>query len=56
MSDDQPAPLVDLEKFARKCIAADCYPNDYHRFILARCETCGVVPLELTIEHHTGSK
>jgi hypothetical protein len=48
--------LSDLEAFARKRIAAHRYPNDYHRFTLARCPACGVVPLELTIEHHTGSK
>lgn len=56
MSSDQSTSLVDLERFARKSIAADRYPNDYHRFTLARCETCGVVPIELSIEHHTGSK
>lgn len=48
--------LADLEAFAKKRIAADRYPNDYHFFRPARCSTCGVVPLELTIEHHTGSK
>jgi hypothetical protein len=48
--------LSDLKAFAEKCIAADRYPNDYHPFRPARCPTCGVVPLALTIEHHTGSK
>jgi hypothetical protein len=51
-----PAPLSDLEKFARKCMAAGDYPGDYHPFKLLGCPTCGVVPLRLTIEHHTGSK
>ena len=45
-----------LEGFARKCIDAHRYPGDYHRFTLARCSTCGVVPFALTIEHHTGSR
>lgn len=48
--------LSDLEMFARERIAADRYPNDYHRFRPYRCDTCGVAPFELTIEHHTGSK
>jgi len=48
--------LSDLEAYARKRLAAHRYPNDYHRFTLARCPTCGVVPLALTIEHHTGSR
>ena len=48
--------LSDLEAFARECIAADRFPNDHHVFTAARCPSCGVVPLELAIEHHTGSK
>ena len=48
--------LGDLEKYARERIAAERYPDDYHFLRPARCSTCGVVPLELTIEHHTGSK
>ena len=48
--------LSDLEAFARKQIAADRYPNDAHVFRPYTCDTCGVVPFELTIEHHTGSK
>ena len=48
--------LTDLEGYARKRIAAHRYPNDYHLFTLAKCHDCGVVPLELTIEHHTGSR
>jgi hypothetical protein len=48
--------LSDLEAFARKRIAAQRYPDDYHFFTPFRCDACGVVPFELTIEHHTGSK
>ncbi|MGD9001594.1 MAG: hypothetical protein PVF04_02930 [Anaerolineae bacterium] len=48
--------LSDLEKFARQCIAARDHPADHHWFTPFRCPTCGVVPLALTIEHHTGSK
>jgi hypothetical protein len=48
--------LSDLETFARKQIAAERYPNDAHFFRPYKCDTCGVVPFELTIETHTGSK
>ena len=48
--------LADLEAYAKKRIAADRYPNDYHVFKPYKCDACGVVPFELTIEHHTGSK
>ena len=48
--------LSDLEAYAQEQIAADRYPDDYHFFMPFKCDTCGVVPLELTIEHHTGSK
>ena len=51
-----PTSLSDLEAYARERIAAHRYPDDYHFFTPAKCHTCGVVPLELTIEHHTGSK
>ena len=53
---DQQAGLSDLEAFAKEKIAAERYPNDYHFFRPYKCESCGVVPLELTIEHHTGSE
>jgi hypothetical protein len=49
-------PLSDLEAYAKERIAAHRYPDDYHFFTPAKCPTCGVVPFELTIEHHTGSK
>ncbi len=45
-----------LEAFARECIAADRYPRDYHLFTPFECRICGMVPLQLTIEHHTGSQ
>ncbi len=48
--------LSDLRAYAMERLAAQRYPNDYHRFTPARCPTCGVVPLALTIEHHTGSR
>jgi len=48
--------LSDLQAYARKQIAAEKYPNDTHISKLAKCANCGVAPMELTIEHHTGSK
>jgi hypothetical protein len=48
--------IQDLKSFARKQIAADRYPDDHHFFKFAKCENCGIVPLTLTIEHHSGSK
>ena len=48
--------LSDLVAFARKRIAAHRYPDDTHFFTPYRCETCGVVPFQVTVEHHTGSK
>ncbi|MGD2145998.1 MAG: hypothetical protein PVH41_04835 [Anaerolineae bacterium] len=51
-----PAPLSDLERYARACIAAEKYPGDYHRFTPFGCRVCGVVPLAVRLDHHTGSK
>jgi len=48
--------LSELEAYARKQITAERFPNDLHTIKLAKCANCGVVPMELTIEHHTGSK
>ncbi len=48
--------LSDLEAFAKERIAAHRYPDDYHFFRPYRCDACGVVPFEITIEHHTGSE
>lgn len=53
---DHQTSFEDLRAYAKKRIAAQRYPNDYHFFTLAKCSACGVVPLRLTIEHHTGSK
>jgi len=50
------AAFSNLQAFAKSCIAAHRCPTDYHIFTPAKCSTCGVVPLRLTIEHHTGSK
>jgi len=51
-----PASLSDLEAFARECIRADHYPHDSHVFRVFRCDVCDTTVLEITIEHHTGSK
>ena len=48
--------LGDLEKYALNRIASHRYPGDIHTFKLLVCPVCGVVPLSLTIEHHSGSK
>ena len=48
--------LGDLEAFARQCIAAERYAGDVHTFTVFECDQCGLVPFELTIEHHTGSE
>jgi hypothetical protein len=53
---DPKTTLSDLEAFAQTCIAAHRYPGDAHFFTPFKCDTCGVVPFKLTIEHHTGSK
>jgi len=44
-----------LKEFAGKHISADRFPDDLHTYKLAKCSTCGIVPLELTIEYHTGA-
>lgn len=48
--------LSELEAFARKRIAAHRYADDFHFFTPYKCDTCGIVPFELTVEHHSGSK
>ena len=48
--------LSELEAYAKERIAAESYPDDDHSFSLFECRTCGIVPFELTIEHHTGSE
>lgn len=47
--------LGDLVGFARRCLDAQAHPGDYHRFTVFRCSQCGVQPLALTLDHHTGS-
>ncbi|NOZ05572.1 MAG: hypothetical protein GXP41_04355 [Chloroflexi bacterium] len=48
--------LAGLETFSKNCIAAEQHPNDIHLFTPIGCPVCGIVPLELTIEHHSGSE
>ena len=45
-----------LKAFAEKALHADRFPADYHIFRMFECDTCGVVPFHLDIEHHTGSR
>ncbi len=47
---------MELEDFARECLAADRHPGDDHFFTLYRCKSCGSSLFRLTIEHHTGSQ
>jgi hypothetical protein len=47
--------LSALLAYARNCLAADRYPGEHYPSAVLRCRDCGLVPLELTIEHHTGS-
>ena len=56
MENDVQSSLSDLKTFAERCIGAEHYPNDYHVFSPFECHACGVVPLRLRIEHHTGSR
>lgn len=51
-----PGPMAALKGFAESCLAAERFPDDHHVFHPASCARCGVVPLRLVIEHHTGSK
>ena len=46
----------DLEAYGNKLLKADSYPDDFHRFRIFKCAGCGVVPFELMLEHHTGSR
>lgn len=48
-------PLDSLRTFALKAIAAEKYPRARHRCRTPSCPTCGAVPLELTVETHSGS-
>ena len=53
---EQPESLASLDEFARQCINADNYPDDYHVFTLYSCPSCKGSEFRITIEHHTGSK
>lgn len=44
-----------LRAFALGVLRADLCPLDNHVFSLDECETCGIAPLLVTVEHHTGS-
>jgi len=46
----------ELREFALHELGAAAYPQDIHTFRLYDCSLCGITPLALTIEHHTGSK
>ena len=47
--------LSELENFAKYRLDAHRYPNDRYTFRPAHCPNCGVQPVSLDIEHHTGS-
>ena len=47
--------LAKLEKFAKNKLDAHRFPNDRYTFRPAHCANCGVMPVTLEIEHHTGS-
>lgn len=47
--------LSELEKFTKLKLDAHRYPKDRHTFRSAKCPNCGIMPVALTIEHHTGS-
>ena len=51
-----PNELEDLKRYALKRIDSKRFPNVNHTFNLLICDSCGFVPLLLTIEHHSGSR
>lgn len=55
MTNDSSVSLAGLFGFARECLAAHRYPHAHHTFNVFTCPDCGVKPLALRIEHHTGS-
>ena len=55
MAKDSSVSLSGLFGFARECLAAGRHPRDRHTFTVLTCPDCGVEPLALRIEHHTGS-
>lgn len=50
------ASYADLIEFGRTCLAARRHPRDHHPCTMYACSACGAKPLELRIEHHTGSE
>lgn len=56
MNDKPSPPLAELESFAREVLHAANHPDDSHPFGPFECPKCGPVPLELSIEHHSGSE
>jgi len=55
LSTENESTLAGLEAFAREKIAAERYPDDRHVFTPAACPACGVTPLVVTVEPHSGS-
>ena len=47
--------LSALFNYGRKCLSAQRHPGDHYPFRPFACSVCGVKPLTLNIEHHTGS-
>lgn len=56
MGDNTAVSLSGLFRFGMACLAAHQHPGDHHTFIVFTCPDCGLQPLALRIEHHTGSK
>ena len=57
MGDRSTAPsLAALFDYGKRRIAAQRYPGARHTCRPFSCPECGLVPLALRIEHHTGSK
>ena len=52
----QPLSTGKLHRYALGRLAAARYPGASHPFRLLGCAACGVAPLRLTVEHHTGSR
>jgi hypothetical protein len=56
MTMEEPGSLSELDEFAKQCIGAQNYPDDYHTFQLFSCHSCRGSSFKITIEHHTGSE
>jgi len=48
--------LASLHTYGKRRLAAHRYPGARHTFTAYSCPHCGLVPLMLRIEHHTGSR